>query len=262
MVCALLMLPSESYLIQLSTEADVDAIHQARQFVRLSLSKHLSDELRNVYQQNQAGASDLDLSYLGMSQRSLKNTALALLSLEATESFFELARNQFKQANNMTDSFAALSALVNSGNKKEADKALSTFHQQWRDDAQVIEQWLSVQAASASFTDLSSLKKLMTLPDFELSNPNKVRAVIGVYCNQNLVHFHDVSGEGYAFLADNVIKLDDMNPQIASRLLTPLTRWKKFNSGRQAMMVGQLKRIHAKESLSKDVREVLEKSLS
>jgi len=281
MVCKLLMLPAESYLVQLSDVADMDGIHHVREFVRTQISNQLGDELRAVYQQNLT-QGNLDLSYAGMSQRSLKNTALSLLSAgalslsaeagdvmsgtmsgeDAGKVFFELAEKQFAEADNMTDSFAALSALVNSGNQTMANQALTDFHQRWHDDAQVMEQWFSVQAASASYTDLSNLKLLMKSPDFDLSNPNKVRSVIGVFCGQNLMQFHQSSGEGYVFLADNIIKLDDLNPQIASRLMTPLTRWKKFDVKRQALMRAQLERIHDKVNLSKDVREVVVKSLS
>jgi len=261
MVCSLMILPAASYLVQLSKVADIDAIHQAREFVRSEISTRLEAELQAVYLRNVSESGQLDLSYGGMSQRALKNMALSLLSVNAGSFFFEKAQKQFGESGNMTDSHAALSALVNSGNREVADEALLSFHDKWQDDAQVIEQWFSVQASSAKFMDLSRLNELMKLPDFEITNPNKVRSVIGVYCNQNLVQFHDVSGSGYAFLADQIIKLDDLNPQVASRLLTPLTRWQKFDDSRQQLMIDQLKRIHGKDNLSKDVREVVEKSL-
>jgi aminopeptidase N len=161
----------------------------------------------------------------------------------------------------MTDSHAALSVLVNSGDKEAAQEALTAFYQTWHEDAQVIEQWFSVQAASPSLTSLDGLKKIIALPDFDLTNPNKVRAVIGAFCQQNLVNFHNESGQAYALLADYIIKLDDLNPQIASRLMMPLTRWRKFDTNRQNLMVEQLKRIFGKNNLSKDVREIVEKSL-
>ena len=261
MICSLMILPAESYLVQLSKIADIDAIHRAREFVRTEISTRLEAELQSVYLSNVSESEEFDLSFDGMSQRAVKNMALSLLSVNAGGFFFEVAQKQYRESANMTDSYAALSVLVNSGDKGVADDALSIFHDKWAEDAQVIEQWFSVQASSASFMDLSGLKELMKLPDFEITNPNKVRSVIGVYCNQNLVEFHDLSGSGYAFLADQIIKLDNLNPQIASRLMTPLTRWKKFDDSRQAMMIGELKRIHRKENLSKDVREVVEKSL-
>jgi aminopeptidase N len=259
MVCKLLMLPAESYLIELSDEADVDAIHHVRDFVRAALSNALTAELEAVYQENVSLSAGL--GFAAMSQRALKNSVLSLLSASPNEQAILLAKQQFESAVNMTDSHAALSVLVNSGDALAAKEALVIFYNKWHADAQVLEQWFSVQSGSSSLTNLNSLKDLIALPDFDITNPNKVRAVIGVFCQQNLVNFHDLSGAAYEFLADYIIKLDDLNPQIASRLMMPLTRWRKFNTNRQGLMISQLKRIHEKNNLSKDVREIVEKSL-
>lgn len=259
MVCKLLMLPAESYLIELSAEADVDAIHHVREFVRAALSDALKIELEAVYHENVSLSASLD--FAAMSQRALKNTALSLLSASPNDQAVLLAKQQFESAVNMTDSHAALSVLVNAGDALAAKEVLTTFYHKWHTDAQVLEQWFSVQSASASYMDLDGLREIIALPDFDMTNPNKVRAVIGVFCQQNLVNFHNESGEGYVFLADCIIKLDDLNPQIASRLMMPLTRWRKFNAHRQNLMLEQLKRIHEKNDLSKDVREIVEKSL-
>ncbi len=262
MLCKMLMLPSESYLIEQSEQADVEAIHHAREALRKRLAEALEPELLSLYGVNHCIQNPPDLSFAAMSQRALKNGVLSLLAAHPGQAFLDLAIAQFEQANTMTDSFAALSALVNSGMRTEAESALNDFYQRWRHDNQVLEQWFSVQASSATYADLHTVARLMAMPEFELSNPNKVRSVIGAFCNQNHVRFHVDSGEGYRFLADQVICLDDMNPQIASRLLTPLTRWRKFDAARQEKMLQQLRRIHAKENLSKDVREVVEKSLA
>lgn len=272
MVCKMLILPSESYLIQLAEEADVDAIHQAREFVRTELATQLSTELLKVYRENTNQTAGDDLHYSAMSQRALKNAALSLLGAVMNESasaacsevkaeYLGLAEQQFASAANMTDVFAALSALVNSGDKAKAKSALDSFHAKWRNDAQVIEQWFSVQASSPVYTDLDGVKALMALPDFELTNPNKVRSVVGVFCNQNLLRFHQKDGAGYRFLADIILQLDKLNPQIAARLMTPLTRWKKYDQDRQAKLKTELERIQQSDKLSKDVREVVEKSL-
>lgn len=261
MVCKMLMLPAESYLLQESECADVDAIHAAREFLRQEMASQLNDVLHIVYQNNISETESVELDYAAMSQRALKNAALSLMSAGGDSSLIGLANKQFSNANNMTDSFSALSALVNSGNAEAAEQALETFHAKWKEDAQVLELWFSVQSSSSEFMTLDRLKGLMASPDFDISNPNKVRSVVGAYCGQNLVRFHEVSGDGYRFLADIIIQLDDMNPQIASRLMTPLTRWKKFDEARQKLMCEQLRRIHQKDKLSKDVREVVEKSL-
>ena len=95
---------------------------------------------------------------------------------------------------------------------------------------------------------------------FDIKNPNKVRSLIGAFCSQNHIHFHNRDGDGYEFLADRVIQLDEINPQIAARLLAPLTRWKSVDEKRQGLMQVQLQRIKASSTLSKDVYEVVEKS--
>ena len=262
MLCKLMMLPAESYLIELSEVADVDAIHEAREFVRAQLGEALQDELLNLYRENETVAGEVKLDFEAMSTRSLKNSVLSLLSCGVDQSTaLDLAQKQFESAANMTDELAALSVIVQSGKKALAQTALQVFFNKWRDDAQVMEQWFSVQSGSAGFADLEHIQQLINHDAFELSNPNKVRSVIGVFCGQNHVNFHALDGSGYRFLADYIIKLDDMNPQIASRLLTPLTRFRKYNAERQALMIAELKRIYAKDKLSKDVREVVEKSL-
>tara|TARA_R110002073_G_scaffold5521_3_gene33949 strand:+ start:1905 stop:4553 length:2649 start_codon:yes stop_codon:yes gene_type:complete len=268
MLCKMLILPAESYLVQLSQEADIDAIHQAREFVRSALAKHLSKELFNLYECNAQYHGSQPLSFDAMSQRALKNAVLSLLGAvadqgdEISQRYQSLAEAQFTNGENMTDVFAALSVLVNSGHKKLADSALARFYAKWKGDAQVLEQWFSVQSASANYSDLSHIETLMALPDFDLTNPNKVRSVVGAFCNQNLVRFHRKDGEGYRFLADVILKLDALNPQIASRLMTPLTRWKKYDKERQTLLKLQLERIQSSKSLSKDVREVVGKSLA
>jgi aminopeptidase N len=164
----------------------------------------------------------------------------------------------------MTDVAAALRLMVNSEIKGAAElstNALADFYQKWQHEALVVDQWFSVQATSVLPGTLARVKELMQHPAFDIKNPNKVRALIGAFCGQNALHFHDISGAGYEFLADRILQLNTLNPQIASRLLTPLTRWKKYNPTRQALMRAQLERIAADTTLSKDVYEVVVKSL-
>lgn len=266
MVCKMLILPAESYLIQISEQADVDLIHQAREFVRSELATHLSSELLAIYDANAVYDGDNSLSYEAMSQRSLKNAALMLLGAslhkETKSQHLILLEQQFSGGENMTDVFAALSALVNSGDKMLAKSALERFYTKWKSDAQVMEHWFSVQSSSAAFADLNVIYSLMALPDFDITNPNKVRSVVGGFCNQNLVSFHKKDGSGYHFLTDIILKLDKLNPQIASRLMAPLTRWKKYDEARQVLLKKQLERIQSESALSKDVREVVEKCLT
>jgi aminopeptidase N len=162
----------------------------------------------------------------------------------------------------MTERLTALAVLVNSPFEAERATALESFAEHFKDNPLVMDQWFSVQAASSLPGGLARVKALMQHPAFTLKNPNKVRALIGAFAGQNLVNFHAADGSGYRFLADLVIELNALNPQIASRQLAPLTRWRKYDDARQALMKGELERILASGALSSDVYEVVSKSLA
>ncbi len=162
----------------------------------------------------------------------------------------------------MTERLGALAVLVNSPFEAEKAQALAEFAAHFKDNPLVMDQWFSVQAASGLPGGLQRVQALMAHPAFTLKNPNKVRALIGAFAGQNLVNFHAADGSGYRFLADQVISLNASNPQIASRQLAPLTRWRKYDSARQALMQAQLQRILSSGELSADVYEVLSKSLA
>ena len=161
----------------------------------------------------------------------------------------------------MTERLAALACLVNSPFDTEREQALADFAEQFKDNPLVMDQWFSVQAASGLPGGLQRVQQLMQHPAFTLSNPNKIRALIGAFAGQNLINFHAADGSGYRFLAAQVIKLNASNPQIAARQLAPLTRWRKYDAARQAMMKAELERILASGELSSDVYEVVSKSL-
>src|SRR5690606_37895309 len=200
----------------------------------------------------------------GVAARSLKNTALAYLMLLDDPDWLARCHEQYSQADNMTDRAAALQALVHADDEYAGQlkrMALTDFYEEWKHEPLVVDQWLSIQAGANVPGNLPHVRELMRHEAFNIRNPNKVRAVIGAFCNGNRAGFHHVSGEGYQFLADQVLTLDPLNPQIAARLLTPLTRWKRHRRIRRDLMCQQLRRILAREGLSRDVYEVVSKSL-
>ncbi|MEH6651943.1 MAG: aminopeptidase N [Motiliproteus sp.] len=259
MVAKLLQLPSEAYLAELSQQIDPLAIHRVRQFVRRSLAESLQGLLMDAYRLNRSEAGYL-LNAAAVAKRSLQNAALSYLMALQQPRTLVLAQQQFEVADNMTDALAALSLIAHSGFYDERQQALDSFYQQWQHDPLVVNQWLSVQATAPGDDTLKQVKSLMELPLFDLSNPNRIRALIGAFCGQNAVQFHRADGAGYRFLADLIIELDPLNPQIASRLLAPLTRWKRYDEARQQLMKAALERIQSGE-LSKDSYEVVSKSL-
>ena len=160
----------------------------------------------------------------------------------------------------MTDSIAALSCVINA-DLDAGTALLADFHTQWQHDPLVVDKWLILQAGCTLPGTLDRVKVLTTHPSFTYKNPNKVRSLIATFCATNHGQFHAADGSGYTFLGDQVCLLDELNPQIASRMITPLTQWRRYNTVRQQLMRQQLERIGNQESLSDDVKEVVEKSL-
>lgn len=264
MVAEMLSLPGEAYLTEISEVADVEAIHHAREFARKQLAEALHNALWTRYQSNREISRSCE--YVAeaehFARRSLQNIALSYLMLNATPEVLAACMDQFENSDNMTEQLTALAVLVNSPFVDERARVLASFAEHFKDNALVMDQWFSVQAASGLPGGLERVKALMEHPAFTLKNPNKIRALIGAFAGQNLINFHKADGSGYRFLADQVITLNALNPQIASRLLAPLTRWRKYAPARQAQMKAELERIVASGELSSDVYEVVSKSLA
>ncbi|ODS23861.1 aminopeptidase N [Candidatus Endobugula sertula] len=262
MVSLLLRLPSEAYLSEIAPVVDVDAIHFARQQLALSLAEGLKDELMACYQLlnlNEPYQTTAD----EIAKRSLKNTALYYLMLLDDRAIVEQCLAQFSAANNMTDRMAAFEAIVHSQQPTAnayKETVLEKFYCQWQHEALVVNQWLMVQASIPSTDTLAKVKVLMDHPCFSIKNPNKVRSLISTFA-RNMLAFHQASGEGYQFLAEQVVALNVINPQIAAHIVTPLTRWKKYDKPRQQLMRQTLENIYSTTGLSKDVYEVVSKSL-
>jgi aminopeptidase N len=263
MVAYMLTLPSEAYISELAEVVDVEAVHYSRQAVRKAIAAALATDFAQVYQNY-----DHDQVYAAkaaaIAGRSLKNVALAYLMLLQEENIIDRCYEQYASSNNMTDVMAALTQLVNCPAPKAqqlAATALEDFYQRWANESLVVNQWLGVQATAVLPGTLARVKNLENHVAYDNKNPNKIRALVSNFCNNNPINFHELSGEGYVYLADKVIALNSQNPQIASRLLTPLTKWKKYNAKRQILMKAQLERISAAPNLSKDVFEVVSKSL-
>ncbi len=264
MVAEMLSLPGEAYLTEISEVADVEAIHAAREFVRKALVDALFAPLWARYQTNREASKTTPYvaEAAHFARRSLQNIALSYLMLSEKPEVLAACFDQFENADNMTERLAALAVLVNSPFQEEQSKALAMFADFFKDNPLVMDQWFSVQAGCPLPGGLERVQALMQHEAFTLKNPNKVRALIGAFANQNLVNFHRADGTGYRFLADQVITLNALNPQIASRLLAPLTRWRKYGEARQALMKAELERILASGELSSDVYEVVSKSLA
>ena len=252
-----LMLPSEADIAEATTPANPGRIHEVRESLRRTIGRALHEELLACYH-SLSLASGLDDR--AMQQRKLKNVCLGLLAAGKSEDAIALAYAQFNDAKNMTDQSAALAVLADC-DCEERVKALHGFEQQWGSENNVMDKWFGVQASSSLPGTLEHVKLLMEHGAFDMRNPNKVRALIGSFAMRNPVMFHAEDGCGYAFVADQVLSLDRMNPQVASRMVRALMNWKRLEPKRSRLMRTELQRIADSRGLSGDVYEIVSKSL-
>ncbi len=259
LIAQALSLPSESYLADQCAVVDVDAIHAVRQFMRRQLAEALEKDWLKIYEKNNV-CVDYQFSATDMAQRSLKNLCLSYLLELDKPRYQQHCLQQFEQANNMTDMLAALS-ILSQHDIPQRQPALDAFYDKWKHDRQVVEKWFSIQATSSSADTLNKVQELMQHPAFSIKNPNLVRSLIGRFCAANPVNFHRADGSGYHFLAEQVLALDELNPQIAARMVQSLSRWRRFDAARQDLMREQLERISQHPGLSKDVYEIADRSL-
>ena len=258
-----LTLPAETYLYEQCASVDPQKIYAARRAFRHAIASELRIEWAALYQQMQTpGPFNPDAVSAG--KRSLKNLALSML-LEADPLIWApMAVNQYQNADNMTDRYAALAGLVIHGSKS-AVACLEDFYTRFADDALVIDKWFALQSSRPPVANAEStlieVKRLREHEAFKMNNPNRVRSVIHAFCMNNPASFHQVDGSGYAFWAESVLALDPINPQVAARLARGLDRWRQFAPIYQEQMLAALRRVAACETLSADVKEVVSKAV-
>jgi aminopeptidase N len=255
----LLSLPSENELAQGRDPVDVEGIHRARGALRARLASALESRL---IQRVDTLAPSAPWSGDGgaSAKRALRNRCLEVLALAGQESGAGRARGQFDSADNMTDRMAALRALVLAGHDGATD-ALEAFERRYRDDALVMDKWFAVQAMKPHGETVEQLAELRSHSAFRMTNPNKVRAVFGMFAMHNPVAFHRADGAGYRVVGEALNELDELNPQVAARLATAFNRWKAYGDERGGMMKAELEKLAAKPGLSPDVEEIVTAAL-
>jgi aminopeptidase N len=259
LIAETLVLPSEDYLAQQMAVVDVDAIHAARETLRGAIAERLKADFLATYNGNTSNRP-YSPDPASAAQRRLRNVALGYLgALEDRESI-ALCAEQARAADNMTDQIGALTVLNDLADPARG-AALDAFYARWKDDPLVIDKWFSLQAMSSLPGTRQAVEKLLTHPAFSIKTPNKVRALIGAFCQANPLRFHAADGSGYAFLADRVLELNRINPQVAARLVGAFGQWQRFDAARQAMMQAQLARVAGTDDLSPDVYEIASKTL-
>jgi aminopeptidase N len=253
-----LTLPSEELISQELALVDPDAVHRARAFVERAIAEALRADWQRTYAEHEAGSDAVNATEVN--RRRIKNRALRYLcALEEPETL-ALAARQFERASGMTDYEAAFSCLVDFPSDA-SEKATASFYERWKEEPLVLDKWFRMQAMSSAPHAFERVVELSSHPDFTLSNPNRARSLLGAFAAGNPTGFHRADGAAYRFVADKVLALDGINPQVASRLVSSFNQWKRYEPGRSNQMRSELERIASKPSISKDVREIVERAL-
>ncbi|WP_263063085.1 aminopeptidase N [Dickeya dadantii] len=254
----ILSLPGENEMAELFEIIDPDAITAVRQSLTQTLAQEIADELLAVYRANKLASYRVDQQDMG--KRALRNVCLSYLAFADREQADVLAAAQFTDADNMTDSLAAMAAAV-AAQLPCRDTLLAAFDERWHQDGLVMDKWFALQASSPASDVLSRVRELLNHRSFSLNNPNRLRSLVGSFCAGNPSAFHAVDGSGYQFLTEMLSDLNTRNPQVASRLIEPLIRLKRYDSGRQALMRQALETLKGLENLSGDLFEKITKAL-
>lgn len=260
LIARALTLPAFAVIAQTQLLIDPATIDRARKLLLESIKQRHKDALIRSYEINK-NAGEFSLSPEAMGRRALQNSLLELLTVSIDSDSVVLAKGHYDRADNMTDRVGALTCLTNT-TKPERDEVFTEFYQRFKAYPLVIDKWFSLQASGNRQEIFIDLEKLLEHPEFNIKNPNRVRALYSAFAINNPVKFHDPSGQGYAFLKDAIIKLNDINPQIAARLVIPFREWKKYTPALQIKIKDALQKILDIPNLSNDLFEVASKSLN
>jgi aminopeptidase N len=255
-----LKLPSESDVArEIGKNVNPDAIHNGREWLKTEVAHALHGELEDLYMTNAIpGPYSPEADDAG--KRALRNTALALLSATGDDSDVARVSAHYETAANMTDAIAALGVLAHlEGDLREA--AFDDFYEKWKDDHLVIDKWFALQAMSSLSDAPERVQALIKHPLFSLKAPNKVRALIGAFANMNPTGFCRADGAGFRLVADAVLEIDTFNPQVSARMLGAFKSWRMLESARKSKARSELKRIASHDKLSRDLYEIVTKTL-
>ncbi|WP_332060326.1 aminopeptidase N [Bartonella sp. CB74] len=256
-----LSLPSEVELAHIiGKNIDPDRIHHVRNQFLASIAHTHKELLTKIYAQMQI-EDPYSPNTVQAGKRALRNIILDYLSIaEATP---ERAAIQYAMANNMTDRIASITILVRHFNEsEETQNALNNFENRYRHDPLVMDKWFSIQAMVAGASTLDNVQKLTQHPLFSKDNPNRVRALIGIFASNNLTGFNRIDGASYHFFCQIILEIDKKNPQLSSRLLTMMRSWRQLEPIRQQKLETALKAIAAAPQLSSDVTDIIKRILT
>ena len=256
-----LSIPAEADIArEIGKDIDPDAIFRARRVLRGAIGQSLAGTLAETYERMaETGPYSPDAARAG--RRSLKNVCLDLLAADRNAEGIARATGQYLNATNMTDRIAALTTLSLHDVPQRTD-AIEDFYRRYAGDALIIDKWFALQASIPEPTTLDRVRGLTAHPAFSPGNPNRVRALIGAFAQGNMTQFNRPDGEGYEFVADKVLALDEKNPQVAARLLSAFKSWRSLESTRRGKAEAALRRVGAAPNLSRDVADIVQRALA
>ncbi|GHA29343.1 aminopeptidase N [Oceanisphaera arctica] len=252
----MLTLPDLSSLLELFEQVDIGLLGRVHQQLYVELAEALKPLWQQAYEQNLTPEYRID--HQDIARRAMKNVALGYLALAGDVA---KVQHQYQDADNMTDTLAAMKAAVRA-ESDEAEAMLTDFEAKWRQDGLVLDNWFRLQATAPGEGTLAQVRQLMSHPTFSLNNPNRVRALIGAFISANPLQFHRLDGAGYDLLVSVLEQLNDSNPQVASRLVTPLIQFSRLDDARQALIKARLQQLMALPALSRDLFEKISKALA
>ncbi|ELJ8822000.1 aminopeptidase N [Vibrio parahaemolyticus] len=249
-------LPSINEITGWYKQIDVDAVDAVLNSITVSLSAALEDELSATY--HTLKQAEYTIGHAAIGKRALRNQCLQFLA--HTDKGNTLVKAQYEAANNMTDTIAAMSA-ANSAQLECREELMADYSDKWKHDGLVMDKWFALQGTNPAEDALEKVKATMNHEAFSLKNPNRTRSLIGSFLAANPVRFHDKSGSGYQFAGEILRQLNDSNPQVASRMIDPLLKFRKYDEARQAMIRAELEKLKAMDNLAKDLFEKVTKAL-
>ncbi|WES70051.1 aminopeptidase N [Superficieibacter sp. HKU1] len=255
----ILTLPSATEIAELFEIIDPIAIVAVREALTRTLATELADEFLAVYNANKLDTYRVDHADIG--KRTLRNACLRYLAFGDEALAVKLVSQQYHHADNMTDALAALSAAV-AAQLPCRDALMQEYDDKWHQDGLVMDKWFVLQSTSPAENVLETVRGLLKHRSFTLSNPNRIRSLIGAFASSNPAAFHAEDGSGYAFMVEMLTELNSRNPQVASRLIEPLIRLKRYDEKRQALMRSALEQLKNLPNLSGDLYEKIVKALA
>jgi aminopeptidase N len=255
-IAEMMALPSHNEVSGWYKQVDVDAVATVLKAIKVKLAVELQDEFSALY--HSLSQAEYSVDHPAIGKRSLRNTSLAFLAY--TEQGNELAQKQYFDANNMTDTIAAMSA-ANAAQLPCRETLMKDYSDKWKHDGLVMDKWFALQGTNPAENVLDVIKQTMNHEAFSLKNPNRTRSLVGSFLNMNPVRFHAKSGEGYKFAGEILRELNSSNPQVASRLIDPLLKFRKYDEQRQALIKAELETLKSMDDLAKDLFEKVTKAL-